>query len=429
MRTLQTMVTCAGLWVTTGGAEASPSLTETLYERMRPAVVEIKTYNSAHQGLTSVASGFVVQRNDWIATNYHAIHRVVFSATGYSLQVVTQDSVLTDVEVLAVDVVNDLALLKLKQAVSASLPRLRETLPAKGETGYSMGKPGNYLQSIVGGTFNGLIDDDSAPQIVFSGPINAGMSGGPVLDNQGRVVGVNVATSTRHQLVGLAVPAEALGQLIRKSIGQTPPGADELRLEVARQIKGFGQQLVARLELPAENLRRLGPFTVRGDMSSRRPCRTKVKENTGPRYRLVEQRCEASDGLYVRDKQTAGEISSGTFWFHSKTLGSQGMSRLVERQLSQLRNTQDDDLPTGNWQCTVQRLRGPHDLPIELHACRRPFSKLPGLFDFRFRYTPLISGPDALVVAIGLTGFDNDSARNVLYKSIERLRHMPKDPS
>jgi hypothetical protein len=41
----------------------------------------------------------------------------------------------------------------------------------------------------------------------------------------------------------------------------------------------------------------------------------------------------------------------------------------------------------------------------------------------------LTSGPDALVVAIGLTGFDNDSARNVLYKSIERLRHMPKDPS
>jgi hypothetical protein len=81
----------------------------------------------------------------------------------------------------------------------------------------------------------------------------------------------------------------------------------------------------------------------------------------------------------------------------------------------------------GRRQCTEQRLRATNDLPVQLYACRRLVQHLPGLFDYRFRYVPLINGDDALVVALGLSGFDDETARNVLQKSMQTLRYSPKD--
>jgi hypothetical protein len=329
-------------------------------------------------------------------------------------------------EILAVDIQNDLAILKVEQALRVPLLALRETLPDRGESGYSMGKPGSYQHSIVSGTFNGVSEKASSPLIIFSGPINGGMSGGPTLDSQGRVVGVNVATSTQHQLVGLAVPAEAVGQIIRRTNQQTPPSMDELRKDIARQVSAFNQQIVMRFDLPTHSVRRLGPFQVRGDISTDQPCSASRKDTPNDHFKRTDQRCYTSSSLYISDQQRAAYIVMGSFWFHSEKMSAHGLARLVEDQLTRLRNVKDDDGPTASWHCTEQRLRGRFDLPIQLHACRRAVEKLPGLFDFRFRYTPLVSGPDALLVDIGMSGFDDASARALLLKSMDSLSFTPK---
>ena len=109
---------------------------------------------------------------------------------------------------LAIDVRHDLALLQLEQPLQAAPLTLRTNQPVKGETGYSMGKPGGYELGIVAGSFNGMSDNETTPLIVFSGPINAGMSGGPALDREGRVVGVNAAVARQMPGIGFAVPIE-----------------------------------------------------------------------------------------------------------------------------------------------------------------------------------------------------------------------------
>ncbi len=43
------------------------------------------------------------------------------------------------------------------------------------------------------------------------------------------------------------------------------------------------------------------------------------------------------------------------------------------------------------------------------------------LNEYRFRYTPLVTGPNALVVAMGLDGFDDATAKAILRKSISSL--------
>jgi hypothetical protein len=130
--------------------------------------------------------------------------------------------------------------------------------------------------------------------------------------------------------------------------------------------------------------------------------------------------------LFITDQQQSGNIIMGSFWFHSEKLSASSLSRLVEDQMSHLRNVREEKGPSTSWNCTEQRLKGRFDLPIQLHVCRRAVEHLPGLFDFRFRYTPLVSGPDALLVTGRMSGFDDASARAILFKSMDSLNFTPK---
>jgi S1-C subfamily serine protease len=407
---------------TTGLAQGDNSA---LFERTRPSVVEVVTQSRANLGLASTASGFVSHRKDWVITNYHAISDVVLEPEEYQLRITSLKEKGLKVQILAVDVVNDLAILKLDIPMEVPLLEIRETLPKIGEQGYSMGKPGSYQHSIVSGTFNGMNDESAVPNIIFSGAINGGMSGGPTLDDQGRVVGVNVASSSNDQLIGLAVPAEVLGRLIRKSTNLNPPEHAALLVDIAQQVAAFGGQLERRLSLPANKVRQLGPFSVAADFSLNKPCATTKISKADDFYKRIDQVCTASSYLYISDENYGAEVFSRSSWIHSSTMSAQQMARLVERRLTELRGSQEENPPIGRWQCTEQRLKGSKEVPIQLHACRRPLPKLPGLYDFRFRYVPLVIGQDALVVSIGMSGFDNASARAILQRNIQSLAFTP----
>jgi serine protease Do len=62
-----------------------------LYERIRPSVVEVITQNRTNLGVSSMASGFVTHRKDWVITNYHAVYDSIFEPDDHTLQVVSMD--------------------------------------------------------------------------------------------------------------------------------------------------------------------------------------------------------------------------------------------------------------------------------------------------------------------------------------------------
>ena len=55
-----------------------------------------------------------------------------------------------------------------------------------------MGNPHDLGMTIIEGTYNGLIQTSRFQKILFSGSLNSGMSGGPAMDDKGRVIGVGV---------------------------------------------------------------------------------------------------------------------------------------------------------------------------------------------------------------------------------------------
>lgn len=426
-------VACCRLWLVVGLILALPSLaappsSQALFERIRPSVVEVLTKNRTNQSVAAAASGFLTQRQDWIITNYHAVTEAIFDPADNELSVVTHQKTRLTAQVLAVDVRHDLAILQLKAPLAAPLLPLRENLPAKGETGYSMGKPGRYQHSIVSGTFNGLVDEDSSPLIVFSGAINPGMSGGPTLNASGEVVGINDASSTENQLLGLAVPAQALGALLRAHSRTAVPDNTSLRQDIARQFAAYGRLQAQQMAALQEPERTLGPFQVRAELAKDKECSFVSHDQPERRYLMFEQRCTTPSGLYIMPNLYAGQVGAAAFWLRGNEMSPLALARLVERRLADLRKLNEEEQPVGRWACKEQRLRSGDDTPIQLHACRRPVDKLPGLFDFRFRYTPLIPGPDALVVALALSGFDDATAQSVLRQSLTSFRRQKGQP-
>jgi serine protease Do len=102
-----------------------------IYNCIRPAVVVVvKVQSQINQGVSSVASCFVTARPDWVVTNYHAVSEALLEPDDHLLVIQTLDGRDYEVRVLAVDVLNDLAILQLDKAIKTPLLELRETLPS-----------------------------------------------------------------------------------------------------------------------------------------------------------------------------------------------------------------------------------------------------------------------------------------------------------
>ncbi len=141
-------------------------------------------------------------------------------------------------QLLAFDVQHDLALLRV-QGDGTDHPALdfrAQSKPlSRGERIYSLGNPKDIGFAVTEGTYNGLVQRSFYPRIFFGGAINPGMSGGPVLDDDGQVIGVNVSKRMDGEQLSFLVPAEFAVALIAraaKAIPMTKPA----HAEVTRQL-------------------------------------------------------------------------------------------------------------------------------------------------------------------------------------------------
>jgi hypothetical protein len=131
-----------------------------------------------------------------------------------------------DAELLATAPEEDLAVLKIagvrdlpKPIDFSQRPQLIETMPVF-ILGFPFGKAlatnkGNPALTIGKGTISSLRRDERGELalVQLNGDLNPGNSGGPVVDSQGRLIGVSVAT-IRGTQIGLAIPAVEVTQMI-----------------------------------------------------------------------------------------------------------------------------------------------------------------------------------------------------------------------
>lgn len=136
-------------------------------------------------------SGF----NSLIVTNHHVVEDCVGNQRG-ELRVAKFEGKFSDAYVVRFDEKNDLALLGAKATVPTLA--LSEWAPFPGYWTMAVGTADGYEGSVAIGTTLNLLKGE----ILITNNISSGNSGGPLIDNEGNVVGIVTWSSTREQYNG-----------------------------------------------------------------------------------------------------------------------------------------------------------------------------------------------------------------------------------
>ncbi len=224
-------VTFASPW--SNASRSSPlfdeGLVRSLFDEASPAVVEItlsrQTRFSDVFGRVDSGSGFLVDNDGHIATNNHVIEGLG------DITIRLSDGSVLEAQVLGTSPLDDLALLQVNPAAVAGiepLPLADSDSIVPGQMAVAIGSPFTEFNSvtvgIVSGTGRTRLSEHLRPipgLIQTDAALNPGNSGGPLLNADGEVMGVNTSVQVASSIqigIGYAVPSNTLKHLLPQLI-------------------------------------------------------------------------------------------------------------------------------------------------------------------------------------------------------------------
>ena len=207
-------------------AAGSSSIGE-LYRRVSPGVVQIRVEapgtGDSPFGTPGGAtgSGFVIDEEGRIVTNYHVVEQAK------TVTVVFDDGEEASARVVGSDPSSDIALLDLVEDREVTVLEFGSAEALEiGDPVIAIGSPFGLQGTVTSGIVSALHRELEAPDgfaidgaIQTDAALNRGNSGGPLLDAEGRVVGVNsqIASATGSSAgIGYAVPVETVRKVVEQ---------------------------------------------------------------------------------------------------------------------------------------------------------------------------------------------------------------------
>jgi len=168
-------------------------------------------------------SGFVISSDGLILTNRHVVED-----TDATYTVVFSDETQVEAEIVATDTYLDIAILRIdtdKELVPLSLGN--SDVLRIGQTAIAIGNSlGEFSNTVSKGIISGLgrtiiarnattASSESLQNVIQTdASINSGNSGGPLLDIEGNVIGVNVAMADGAENIGFAIPINSVKEIV-----------------------------------------------------------------------------------------------------------------------------------------------------------------------------------------------------------------------
>jgi len=161
----------------------------------------------------SLGSGFIIDKDGYIVTNNHVIE------DADQIKVILSDEEEYDAEIIGRDPNTDIALIKIQSGQDLPIATLGDSGTLKvGEWVVAIGNPFGLDHTVTAGIVSakgraigaGHYDDF----IQTDASINPGNSGGPLLDMDGKVVGINTMIQAGGQGIGFAIPIDLAKNVI-----------------------------------------------------------------------------------------------------------------------------------------------------------------------------------------------------------------------
>ncbi len=357
------------------------SAAQDLYSSARGDLLQIRMLLKNGRTQSTVGSGFLVGEGDLVVTNYHVVSQMALDPDVYTAEYVDTDGNSGPVELMAVDVLHDLAVVRVDRKGSGFFKMPERPLKLKqGQRLYSLGNPLDLGFAISEGAYNGVVTRSFYDQLMFGGPINSGMSGGPSVTDNGTVAGINVSKRRDGESVSFLVPVKYAQELLRKVASQPAPPKDFNPL-IAEQLLVHQRAMVDRLLEEPLSIKSMGPYLVPVRESGQLRCwgRSNVKAETA--YTSDSMSCAMESAIYVSAQQQTGHVSMTHQYIRSDNLHPLPFAALSSRLFGSGRLGRSTTERMTKPVCTEGFVHT-RTLPLRAVTCVRAYRKFDGLYNF-----------------------------------------------
>src|SRR5688572_17201464 len=224
-----------------------------VYSSIAPSVVHIRNIadkaekGSRREGNESMGSGFIISSDGYIISNHHVADKAT------ELFVTLDDGSILKAELKGSDASTDIAVLKVDGKSFRSLAFADSESIKPGQIAIAIGNPYGLQQTITAGVVsaigrslragNGRLIDDV---IQTDAALNPGNSGGPLLNSDGHVIGVNTAIISAAQGICFAVSSNLAsyiaGQIIMKGrVNRALIGIAGQTVQITSRMREYNQ--------------------------------------------------------------------------------------------------------------------------------------------------------------------------------------------
>jgi S1-C subfamily serine protease len=207
-------------------SSSNPLSLNTIFKQVENSVVQITSKTS---NATTLGSGFVYDKQGHIVTNAHVV------GDAKVVDVTFPDDNRYTAKVIASDIYSDIAVLQISQNSSQPQQQLSSYLKPLvfgnssnldiGDTVIAIGNPFGLSDTMTTGIVSGIgrsvpvsAGGFSIPNAIQTdAPVNPGNSGGPLLNMQGEVIGMNTAailSSNTFSGIGFAIPSNTITKIV-----------------------------------------------------------------------------------------------------------------------------------------------------------------------------------------------------------------------
>jgi hypothetical protein len=394
-------------------------VTPEVFRQFSDRVIKIQVVETGSAAKANIGTGFFVTPRGDIVTNYHVISKLIHTPDRYRVETVDVRGEARPVAVLAVDVIYDLAILRSEERPQKYFS-LGPAPVSQGARLYSLGHPRDLGLSIVEGTYNGLLQHSLYPKIHLTSPLDVGMSGGPTLTEDGRVVGVNVSSGGNQ--ISFLVPVErAIGMLAKTSArGFRIPAPDTLLSEVGRQIHAYQAQYLADVFSSATPKVSLGPYELPTKPTPVFKCWADAMRKKELPYQVVDHQCSTDDYVFVSSQHSSGLVGLHHQLISSGELNPLQFFALYSNSFQGGAYMYGDEGEVTPFRCETRNVKN-KSLKLRAALCVRQYVKLQDLYDAVLKVAILGSQDAGLVTTLTLSGASFENVQQVTRRYLENI--------
>lgn len=389
---------------------------ESLYRDLQDRVFQIQLIDLASNKKSAIGSGFLVSEDGLIATNYHVIAEIIHAPEKYRIEYLDRAGRSGPLTLRNVDVIHDLAIVSGQVDSQRYLPLSPRRL-SKGAHIYAIGNPHDLGMSIIEGTFNGLLEKSRYQKILFSGSLNPGMSGGPALDDEGQVIGVNVSTAGNE--LSFLVPVRYLKTLLDQPVHNTTDADFMTRVE--QQLNANQNDFMQQLMAADWKKLTLGNARLPAELRDYFKCWGQTDNDEDLIYKHTYSACASPDSIYISSHFNTGTLDFRYDWFEAGQLNRFQFYSMYSNKFASTYSTNNagkEDV--SNYRCNTGFV-DVNGQNWKLALCFRQYKKFSSLYDLSLTMALLDYDDQGLVINMNAAGLSRDNMLALTRRYVEAI--------